>query len=256
MKISYIFIIIILLLTGCSNNNSKIDSQNHTDSIADESVHHEIDSDLYSEFEKFLMNDLTGHYGAILKEKINNNKFNSLWDQAFTVYDLNIDQIRQLNDDKQIVVMDTVLKLEKYYHWMQLEVLWDSSKKIIMDISLQPIQYITRANSIGDIQEGEQFAESIVQHINQLSPEQMGWRYQTEGSLVKNIVENVKIIDSNTLGYRKVDGGEIEALIQVNYEIKTLGQSKIVTTWLYLKQYEDQWQVEDIRMIDLKGEEA
>lgn len=187
---------------------------------------------------------------AQLYQKVTDGEFKAVEGEQI---DVAICKNQPINDVLELFGVDVFIQRDTGIQWVQFDALWQPSEKKLMDLRYRPIDYLARLNSEAASTDGLQVAQQIISSISTPDPALMGWRYKKTGPGMDGI-RDVKIVSLLPLGSYIPQGGKeaTEVAVIAQYQVSLFDYTNLVESILYLKKYGERWQLEDIRLLDVK----
>lgn len=195
---------------------------------------------------------------APLLKRLNDGELDVILHQYVDVYNVEAYQKTSVGNFEQYT-LDVILKKGSAFIWTQFVALWDAKENKLYDFSYKPIDYLGRIAPLApedNFLENEvlKFTAQLFQNLRtgRTDFSQMGWRYQGDTAAEFKF----ELMKATLLGSNKTDISN-EAAVIVEYTVKILDRpDNEIKSFLYLKSYEGVWQVEDIKIIDIKSGSA
>lgn len=187
-----------------------------------------------------------------LKNRIHAGEFNSVWDQEFEVYDVQVFSQKDFGEI-QVAYIDVILERNQMFQWLQLKSTW--KKEQLIDLVYQDLNYSERINELSGYTEAVTFAKNLLESINQSDQSSFGWRLQDTHPMTDHLVNlNIKSVHSLGIYSPQTKPEDIEVLLTANYDVysEELDHHKTITALLYVKRYDGKWQLENIQVLDIE----
>lgn len=258
MKKFFSTVLLLLILIGCSTlSNSEPDPDGLVKKVEDHSENEEPKKStlVIDTVVNFLKNSHSiDHYGQQLRTRIEQGEFNHLWNESYSIYDatmLDYYEIGSAGQKNLVSFIDVTIKRDNYFQWLQFKAVWDDENELLLNLEYQPIEYWSRINQEGEIKSATTFIEKTLSDIQNFKSNQFGWRYQGENPVISSSIEKIELQHITPMGYLLSEEGKMdEALLKVEYSVPFLENNHHVETMIYVRRYDNQWQIEDIQVLN------
>lgn len=189
-----------------------------------------------------------------LQKRASEGEFKLLKSNNMQINNIKIHKCQYSLNGLNSYIVDVVLKNQKGFQWIQLDALWDSAEEAeekLLDLQYHPIEYLARLNSDKVHKEGIKIARNILENLASPNSELMGWRYKKTEGLMQNGIKDIEIINIEPLGSCSYEDN-MEIAVKGHYKVNFFEKTNEIKSILYLKNYSGVWQLEDIKILDIK----